>query len=172
MIVSAAFDLVPAATETAGKQLRQTPLEQLQRQRRDQRRCPAGRQIRRDAWLAPPRLDHQLLSLEPLAHTGGLRASGRGFLPLSWEDYRRLVLWTAQQGSGRVAGELPEELAAQLTLLGLDTAQWRDLVWNFKRYFGRSSCAGSPAALADDAHRCGRRWHHGQRLAAACFVAA
>lgn len=172
MILSAAFDLVPVDNETAGEQLRQTPLEQLQQQRREQRHCPTGRQIRCDAWLAPLTLDHQLGALEPCSHTGGLRASDKGFLPLSWEDYRRLVLWTAQQGSGRAASELPEELASQLTLLGLDAAQWRNLVWDFKRYFGRSSCAGSPKAMADNAQCCGRSWHHGQRLAAACFIAA
>jgi hypothetical protein len=49
---------------------------------------------------------------------------------------------------------------------------WRDLVWHFKKYFGRSSCVGSPSAMAADAERTGKRWHRGQKTAKAfCFAA-
>jgi hypothetical protein len=47
---------------------------------------------------------------------------------------------------------------------------WRDLVWNWPRYFGQSSCVGRPEALRADAKRCGKHHHRGQAAAAVCFA--
>jgi hypothetical protein len=69
-------------------------------------------------------------------------------------------------------GEVPAKLQAALASLGIEASMWRDLVWNFKRYFGRASCAGSPDSMAADAARSGKRFHRGQRQAADCFVGA
>ncbi len=169
---SAAFDLAPVSAAAAGQKIRQTPVELLQGQRQASRRNPTGRKIRRDQWLAPLQLDPQILSLDPQVHAGGVRASDRGFLPLGWSDYLALLRWTAQQTAQGVAAVVPPQLAAQLAALGIDTSMWRELVWNFKKYFGRSSCAGSPSAMAEDAKRSGHRWHRGQKAARAFFTAA
>jgi hypothetical protein len=49
---------------------------------------------------------------------------------------------------------------------------WRDLVWEYKRYFGGSSCAAGPASMAADAERLGKRFHRGQRRIRECFAKA
>jgi hypothetical protein len=97
-------------------------------------------------------------------HTGGVRASDKGFLQLSWKDYLELLRWTAKQAVDSAA-KLPPKLATLLASLGIDASMWRDLVWNFRKYFGRGVCAGSPEAMAEDAKRNGRHWHRGQKTA-------
>jgi hypothetical protein len=47
---------------------------------------------------------------------------------------------------------------------------WCDLVWNFKKYFGRGSAAGSPKSLKESAQNRNRKFAPGQKLAATCFV--
>jgi hypothetical protein len=71
-----------------------------------------------------------------------------------------------------VNAKVPPRLAKLLASQGIDASMWRELVWNFKKYFGRGSCAGSSPAMAEDAQRHGRGWHRGQKTARAFFVAA
>ncbi len=170
-IESAAFDLVPVSTEAAGKELRETPVQTLKQRRRSKKRNPTGRRIPRDGWLAPLKLDQQIQSLQPQVHTAGVRASDEGFLQLNWKDYLGLLRWTAKQAVDGVVAKVPPKLASVLASLGIDASMWRDLVWNFKKYFGRGSCAGSPEAMAADAQRHGRSWHRGQKTARAFFAA-
>lgn len=170
-IASAAFDLVPVPTEQAGQEIRETPIVGLQRRRRATRRNPTGKRIPRDSWLAPLTLEPGAESLQnPRAHTEGLRASDRGFLNLSLRDYLELLRWTAKQGIDGLAAKVPASLAKRLAELGIAASMWCDLVWNWQRYFGKSTCAGSPESMRDDAERIGRHWHRGQQAAAACFV--
>lgn len=170
MIESAAFDLIPITAEAASNQLKQTPVEALRQQRLAKRRHSTGCKIRRDAWLAPLQFD-QHLAEQPQVHAEGLRASDRGFLHLNWQDYLELLHWTAKQAV-REAVTMPPRLVESLTSLGLDATRWRDLVWDFEKFFGRSACAGSPAEMAADAERTGHHWHRGQKAVQACFVTA
>ncbi len=105
-------------------------------------------------------------------HVDGLRASDKGFLQLDWKDYLALLRWTAKQAIDAVVAKVPAKLATLLASLGIDSTMWRDLVWNFKKYFGRGSCVGSPSAMAEDAQRSGRHWHRGQKTARSFFAAA
>jgi len=172
LIDSAAFDLVPISTEAAGKQIRETPVEELRQRLKAKKRNPTGRKIRRDGWLSPLTLDQKVLSLEPQVHHDGLRASDKGFLQVNWDDYHALLRWTADQTTDGMAAKVPSRLATLLASLGIDAAMWRDLVWHFKKYFGRSSCVGSPSSMAADAERYGKRWHRGQKTARAFCLAA
>jgi len=171
-INAAAFDLVPITNQAAGDKIKNTPIEELKKQRKAKKRNPTGRRIACDAWLSPITLDQQFLSLDPQVHADGLRASDRGFLQINWEDYLALLNWTAQQGIDGVVAKVPTKLATLLTSLGIDSAMWRDMVWHFKKYFGRSTCIGSPAAMDEDAKKSGKRWHRGQRAARELYLAA
>ncbi len=170
-IASAAFDLVAVPTEQAGREIRETPIEELQRRRQAKRRNPTGKRVPRDSWLAPLAFKPSGKSLQDAqVHTAGLRASDRGFLNLSFGEYLRLLRWTAKQRIGGLAGKVPPSLAKTLTELGIEASMWCDLVWNWQKYFGKSTCAGSPESMRDDADRTGRHWHRGQQSASACFV--
>ena len=167
-IESAAFDLVPVATHDAAAKIRSTSVDQLREERRSKRRCPTGRRIRRDGWLSPLRVRKPVNEAE--VHKQGIRASNKGFLDITQTDYLRLLRWTAKQrehGSGK---SVPAHLRGIVARLGIDLTMWRDLVWNFQRFFGRSGCAGSPNSMSAYAESSGRRWAKGQRQVASCFV--
>ena len=169
-IPSAAFDLVTVSTDAAGKQLQSTPVAQLKKQQRVKRRNGTGKQILRDGWLAPLKLSTKKLADDPQVHGKGVRASDKGFLNLDWRDYLALLQWTSKQRIEEAVSAVPEKLQAALASLGIEASMWRDLVWNFKRYFGRASCAGSPESMAVDAQRTGKRFHRGQRQVRECFA--
>ena len=169
-IPSAAFDLVTVSPEEAGKQLRETTVAEQKKQRAAKRRNPTGKRILRDSWLAPLTLSPKSLADDPQVHSGGVRASDKGFLNLPWRDYLALLRWTSKQRLKEAVGEVPEKLQIVLASLGIEASMWRDLVWDFKRYFGAASCAGSPDSMAADAARTGKRFHRCQRQVAECFA--
>ena len=169
-IESVAFDLKPVPTEEAGRKIRETSVEKLRSEKKQKRVSAMGRKIRRDGWLAPLTLDSSNLASDPLLHSDGLRCSDRGYLDISAKVYVRLLRWTAKQSSGASA-KVPPSLAGTLSKLGIAAGMWRDLVWNWQKYFGRSVCVGQPKSLRHQAERDGRHWLRGQAAAAACFLA-
>ena len=169
-IPSAALDLKPVPTAEAGRRIRDTPVDQLRDEQKRKKRNPTGRRIRRDEWLAPLKLDPATLSDQPQVHTDGFRSSDRGFLQLDWSEYKRLLRWTAKQTVDGVAARVPRGIAATLQALGIDATMWRDLVWNWQKYFGKSSCVGTPESLKQHAEQMGLCHHRGQASVGACFA--
>lgn len=55
------------------------------------------------------------------------------------------------------------ELQSIFAQLGIVGSMWRDLVWEYKRNFGKRTCAGRSESLAADAQRQGNKFHRGQR---------
>ena len=172
MIDSAAFNLKPITNKQAGQERRETPLDELKQKEQEKKRNPTGRRILRDAWLAPLQLKPDVLASDPEVHTGGTRVSDKGFLNMSLNDYLELLRWTLQQGIAEAQREIPPYLASILSNLGLDPTMWHDMVWNFKKYFGCTTCLGSPESMAADAERAGKRYHRGQGKARAFFSTA
>ena len=167
---SAAFDLKPVPTKEAGQKIRDTPVDQLREERKAKRRHPTGRKVRRDGWLAPLTMKPAELADNPEVHREGFRSSDKGFLNLNWSDYKRLLCWTAKQGVSVTAPKVPKSLAGVLTSLGIDASMWRDLVWNWQRYFGSAGCIGSPSSMKSHAEQSGHQHHRGQASAACCFT--
>jgi len=167
---SAAFDLKPITTEEAGRKIRQTPVDDLRQERKAKRKSPTGRRVPRDAWLSPLTMKPDVLSEEAEVHRGGVRSSDRGFLNLPWKDYWDLLCWTAKQSVQSVSSEVPGPLAERLAALGIDASMWRDLVWNWQRYFGKSACVGRPESMKQHAEQTGRHHYRGQASGAACFT--
>jgi REP element-mobilizing transposase RayT len=168
-IESAAFDLVAVDNEEAVKALRETPMSVRRSKKRITRQGAKPKRVKRDSWLAPLCLGRKLAS-DPEVSRSGLRASDKGFLNLAWREYLELLRWTSQQKSTGEVTEVPKHVGRSLSRLGIASSMWRDLVWNFKKYFGRSSCAGSPQAMSADAAKRDKSWYSGQRQVQACFV--
>ncbi len=57
-------------------------------------------------------------------------------------DNLGLLRWVGTQGIAGLVSDVPKALAKVLAGLGIDASMYRDLVWNWQRYFGRSYCAG------------------------------
>lgn len=166
---SAAFDLKVLSQEEAGKTIKETPVRKLKQKKKQKCRNPKGRRVARDAWLAPLSLDKSSLAADPQPHTDGLRCSDRGFLRMSLKDYVKILRWTAVRES--LGGEeLPARVALLLKQEGIEPSMWKDLVWNWRRYFGRSTCVGGSEAMKSHAEQSGRRYHPGQKLIRQCFT--
>ncbi len=167
-IPSAAAELVAMEPEEKGKIVR-TSTQEMLRKRKAEMKKKRGPSILRDAWLSPLTLDERGKP-GPQVSKSNVRASDKGFLSIKLEGYLKLLDWTGRQSSGEKAS-IPAELLPILDRLGIAGEMWRDLVWNFKRYFGRSSAAGSPQSLKDSAAKRNREFAHGQKLVRKCFTA-
>lgn len=123
-------------------------------------------QPRVDEWLAPLELVETGRS-GPQPSCSSARASDRGFLPLSLENYLLLLDWTGRQVTGGKSGSLPPDVLPILAQLGIESCDWLRLATGFGQLFHR--VAGSHATLCREARR--RRRHHyrgrGQYLIAA-----
>jgi hypothetical protein len=86
-------------------------------------------------------------------------------------DYLKLLNWTSRQHVGSLEQpKIPKDLEPILKKVGIDGKMWCDLVWNFKKYFGRSSAAGSPDSLKELASNRCRKFSLGQKAVAECFL--
>ncbi|MEQ1830582.1 MAG: hypothetical protein ABL921_31815, partial [Pirellula sp.] len=166
-IDSSAAAMRTISREEAAKMLRNSTPDQL-RDIRKKARQRKGPRVLRDAWLAPLTLDRK--SHGPMASKGGLRASDKGFLDISLEDYLKLLVWTGSQKRSDKKGFIPADYAPIFQRVGIDAGMWCDLVWDFKKYFGRSRGAGSPDRMREMAASGGLSFQPGQKRALKCFV--
>jgi len=168
-IHSAAVELVSVDREQAGKILRTSTPDALRKLRASARK-KRGPAILRDAWLSPLTLNERI-NLGSQPSQSGLRASDKGFLTTKLVDYLKLLDWTGRQRVGSLAKPtVPKDLDPILKRIGIEGQMWCDLVWNFRKYFGRGIAVGSPDSLKECASRRNRKFTHGQSVATACFV--
>lgn len=167
-IPSAAAELVAMETEEAGRIMRNSTPDQIRKRRRDtlKKRGPA---ILRDAWLAPLTLNERG-QLGPMPSKTNVRASDKGFLSMDTRDYITLLDWTGRQDPLGPKAAIPNDLAPILKRIGIDGTMWVDLVWNFKKYFGKGSGIGKPSSLRKHAESHDRKFSRGQRAASGCFA--
>lgn len=168
-IESAAYDLKVVDAEQQGKEIRDTPVEQLKEKRRKKKRNPTGRRVIQDAWLAPLAMN-DTLAANPEVHSDGLRCSDRGFLNMSMKDYAALLRWTPVRESLGGQEAVPKHVAAVLSKHGVECSMFKDWVWNWRNYFGRRTCAGKSENMKSHAEQQGRQHHSGQRQAAKVFM--
>ncbi|MFN7844751.1 MAG: hypothetical protein ACK5N9_23765 [Pirellula sp.] len=99
---------------------------------------------------------------------------------MSLEAYFQLLAFTGKQGRSdkrgkiKADGETPTtgSATAILSKLGIADGMRCDLVWNFKKYFGRSRGAGSPDNMREDAVSHSLSFQPGQKMAKECFAKA
>jgi REP element-mobilizing transposase RayT len=93
----------------------------------------------RDGWLSPvPDAD---VPGEPSGaavskHCGSRRASDRGFLPMTLDEYLELLDWTGRQVRADKRGAIPLHLAPILERLHINGDAWVDTIDQFGRLFG------------------------------------
>lgn len=167
-IKSAAAELLAIDRDEAGKIIRSCTPEQL-RERRTAKLRKKNRPILRDAWLAPLQIRERSKAGAQPSHSR-VRASDKGFLSMSVSEYVALLYWTGKQGCVDKRGKIPEQLQPILKQIGIAGEMWSDLVWNYKKYFGRSRSAGKPASMREEAANAQRHFCRGQRAAAGCFL--
>jgi hypothetical protein len=115
--------------------------------------CAANAE-RPDAWLAPiPEAGEAGNRTSPTC-----RASDKGFLSLTVQQYLELLDWTGRQVRGG-AGQIPDHLAPILERLGIVVEQWTATIASLDGWFPRA--LGRAAAVTQAAADAGRRWFRG-----------
>ena len=120
---------------------------------------------RLDGWLSPLTLDERGTDLDGHPQR---RASNKGFLPLAWEEYLRLLDWTGRQIRQDKRGSIPTDLAPILDRLQIVPDAWTSVVSHFGRWFG--TAAGRTETLAAEASRRHRRWLRGTSRSRVVFA--
>ncbi len=95
------------------------------------------------------------------------RASDKGLLPLSLDEYLAMLHWTARQGRGNSTGCIPSHLSSLLERLGINGQFWTELATKFDRCFGH--VVGRASDVAMRASQAGRRFYRGQARCAEAF---
>jgi hypothetical protein len=117
-------------------------------------------------WLAPLMLQPDQLG-EEIPSATGRRASDKGLLPVTLDQYLAFLDWASRQRRADKRGAVPPELAPIFERLGLAGDELLDAVEKFPKYFPRM--AGPVSALVERAKEVGRRWLHGVGPAARIF---
>lgn len=112
----------------------------------------------RSGWMSPLEIDERKDPLGPDPSPDPMRASDKGFLPMSLTSYLELLDWTGQQLRSSHQAAIPAHLAPILTRIGLDGDDWCHLVGEFGRLFKRA--AGSADSLRSEATRRGQHYMH------------
>lgn len=121
---------------------------------------------RRDDWLSPIADDDARGA--GVRVSSARRASDRGFLPLSLDDYLSLLDWTGRQVRADKRGAIPAELRPILERLSINADAWVETMLDFGRRFRRM--IGRAASISALAQRRGRRWFQGQAAARFAFA--
>ncbi|MGH9655347.1 MAG: transposase [Bryobacteraceae bacterium] len=122
----------------------------------------------RDAWLSPvPDSDAERSARDVSPTCPAARASNRGFLPLSLDDYLALLDWTGRQIRSDKRGAIPDNLRPILERLAIKADAWLDTVTCFGRWFHRA--VGCVSSMAARASRSGRHWFQGLGFANFAF---
>ena len=125
--------------------------------------------IKRDRWLCelsldegtPANVSHDACSETPW------RASDKGLLPISLDDYLMLLDWTGRQIRQDKKRAIPSELAPILQRLQINADNWLETVSQFDSRF--THVAGRVESMAKAAVRLGRRWLAGVLNASRAF---
>jgi putative transposase len=113
-----------------------------------------------DGWMAPLPLCGDP---EPkAARNAGRRASNRGFLEMTLDEYLGLLDWAGRQLRRGKRGVIADDLPPILARLSIKASGWLRCVDEFGRRFG--AAAGGLAAMSAHASRLGRRWLRGMSM--------
>ena len=95
------------------------------------------------------------------------RASDKGIVSLSLDEYLQLLDWTGRKLAAGKRGSIPAELAPILDRLEIHPSAWLDAIEGFEKKFGR--IVASVSGMAKKAAETGRRWFRGISAAAETF---
>ena len=124
-----------------------------------------SQRTRRGSWLSPVELALDHAAESEVLPRG--RASNRGCLSMSQQDYLKLLDWSGRQLRHGKRGTIPAALPPIMARLGMSGDGWMTLMKDFGRLFHRA--AGNPESLAREASRRKLKSLHGIRKSRAAF---
>ena len=139
------------AVDILGFSIMSNHMHVLLRNRPDVARDWSGEDIARRWWRLHP--------ITRLASSPSWRASNRGFLPLTLDEYLELLDWTGRQVRTDKRGAIPAALLPILERLQINAEAWVDTIEQFGRRFRRAiGRASSMTAFAGVRGKC---WFQG-----------
>jgi hypothetical protein len=122
-----------------------------------------------DGWLCALTLADGLHAQagDPLRSATARRASDKGLLPITLEQYLELLDVTGRIVRTGKKGAIPAHLAPILERLGIATNHWSDLVTHYQEWFG--PVVGTSQRVVERAKELGVRWLRGQKRCAQVF---
>jgi REP element-mobilizing transposase RayT len=117
--------------------------------------------VLRDAWIAKLTIDANQSVNPNDSHLSksGLRASDRGFLHVTLEQYIKILAESLRFRPGNASMQEPsEELMEVSKTLGVAPDNIRWMISDYKRIFRRSCRVGNPESMRKEAQRRGRKW--------------
>jgi hypothetical protein len=96
------------------------------------------------------------------ARNAGRRASNRGFLEMTLDEYLGLLDWSGRQLRPGKRGTIPEDQPPILTRLAISASSWLKCVGEFGHRY--RTAAGGLASMSAHASRLGRRWLWGMEM--------
>jgi hypothetical protein len=114
----------------------------------------------RDAWLSPvPDADVRAATASVVPTASAQRASDRGFLSITLDEYLELLDWTWRQVRADKRGAIRADLRPILERLHINADAWIDTIDRFGRAFRR--VVGRVSSVAALASARGRHWYQG-----------
>jgi hypothetical protein len=148
---TAAFERIAARQQAARLDDRTSPTEDP---------ALADAPAPRDAWLSPvPDGDVPTGHAETPPTGTSRRASQRGFLPMTLNEYLERRDWTGRQVRADKRGAIPANLLPILQRLNVNAEAWFETIEQFGRVFRRA--VGRAASLAALADARGKHWFQG-----------
>ena len=114
-----------------------------------------------DGWLCALTLKEGARE-DRTGHTtsrSGRRASDKGLLPISLDDYLKLLDWTGRQFRRDTRGAIPSHLAPILDRLAIRPTYWLELIEHLDEWYCHA--VGKAQGMADMAEQMGVRWLKG-----------
>lgn len=172
-IASAALESPVLSQEQVAELRKNEAVESLKKFKQKNKKG-SRKQVPADGWLAPVQetirstirsADGQSSYVDPQLSSTGLRASDRGFLPMTLAEYLMLLDWVAQRPGREGQAKMTSGLAPLFDRLGLEPEMWRELVSNFSYYYRHAGKIGKPQVQREQAAIDGKRFYRGQGLA-------
>jgi hypothetical protein len=121
-----------------------------------------------DGWLCELTIDPASdASIGSCPSDSPWRASDKGLLSISLDDYLELLDWTGRQVRSDKRGAIPGHLAPILDRLQINSSLWTELVTKFDSYF--SHVVGQASQVVDRAKQAGRSYYRGRGRCAEAF---
>ena len=113
------------------------------------------RVLKHSRFLSPVQIDERNDPIGPDPDDSGFRASLKGLLPISLEQFLELIDWTGRNIRSDKRGAIPANLDPIMNRLGINTGSWCKLIETFKSCFKR--VVGSSSQLEDAAKARGQQ---------------
>ncbi len=123
-----------------------------------------------DDWLCELTLDERV-PVNDARHfqsASGRRASDKGLLSLSLDQYLELLDATGRIMQPGKSGSIPCHLVGILDRLGIRSDMWSTIISGYERLFGK--IVGPPAQVVRRAEQAGRHWYRGIKACNATFT--